>query len=593
MASTTITFENMSEAYRVDVEKKIVELTPVAADIHAHLISICKGRPGHMISTEFRVKSNVRIVEKDLKDYDGHVYPECLRTQVKDMFAARLCPPSSHLYGTDAEEETKQLKATIRNRLFDHFKKNTSYKFSYTPKTLKIGGREFDVDYITFMDHIELQILSLEEAHLLEATHGDYENKRAVEGVISPTSAHASSSPGNVKSTGSISADTLHGSVNVEEFDRVRLENTALYNKLKASLEVLVSVVEPLPVDLCRQLIDCSTKDMDMIKEHLKDIFPVFHGSFSLRHEIVIDFFTDCEKCRKVNVKQEITQFFLKETLSHQGYDFDASAVKMMFETLMKYNIRTVQMIRKCDDVIINKMFSNPFYAKALMEVINSPNIDVPVCEFLSDYYCDIQRGHCNLSRRLISRFMRRDGPLSLTSPIEIECPQGINGDYLYRHLINHLVLGGLSDEAKFLLLNVKWSIGVLGNRTNGVADLQKQYELASQSRSDIANLDDSLLMCYNSIMLASSFISSHQDENKIMNSFFLNQIGRLRSCELLLRENSPLQAYLKECFVWWKANHKYIPYMYRLPSPRGKCQIVYLKQNISVSGDFILFMSD
>ena len=192
-----------------------------------------------------------------------------------------------------------------------------------------------------------------------------------------------------------------------------------------------------------------------------------------------------------------------------------------------------------------------------------------------------------------MKRFMRSDDFLSLMSPIPLDCPHGINADYFYGHLINHLVLGGLSDEAKFLLLNVKWSIGVLGNRPNGVADLQKQYELALQSRSDIANLDDSLLMCYKSIMLASSFISSHQDENIIMNSFFLNQIGRLRSCELLLRENSPLQAYLKECFVWWKANHKYIPYMYRLPSPGGKCQIVYLKQNISVSGDFILFMSD
>jgi len=262
--------------------------------------------------------------------------------------------------------------------------------------------------------------------------------------------------------------------------------------------------------------------------------------------------------------------------------------VKMMFETLMKYNIRTVKKIRKCDDDITNKMFSNLFYAKALMEFINSADVTVPVCEYIYDYYCDKQRGHFNLSRHLMSRFMRTDGPLSLTSPIEIECPQSINRDYLYGNLIHHLVLGGLPDEAKFLLLNVKWSIGVLQNRSNGVVDLQKQYELALQSPSDIANLDDSLRVCYESIKSSSSFISSHQDEVKIINSFFLNQIRRLRSCELLLRENCPLLTYLKECFVWWKAHHHYIPYMYRLPSPRGKCQIVYLKQNFSVSRDLI-----
>ena len=143
METTTI-FDNMPEAYRLDVENKIAELAPKAAEIHAHLVSMCKGQPGYMISTEFRLKSKIRIVEKDLKDYDGSVYPECLRSQVKDMFAARLCPPlaSSHLYGTDYEKDVKLSKSDIRTKLSDYFSNYLGYKFTLTTKRLTIAGRD-------------------------------------------------------------------------------------------------------------------------------------------------------------------------------------------------------------------------------------------------------------------------------------------------------------------------------------------------------------------------------------------------------------------------------------------------------------------
>ena len=256
------------------------------------------------------------------------------------------------------------------------------------------------------------------------------------------------------------------------------------------------------------------------------------------------------------------------------GYEFEFAEVKQIHLSLVNNNADKVRVFRKLDEDDLNDIFPDDIlYRRVFNEIINSRQTgEDSIFKYFYDYYSDKVDGHIKISRLLIKLFMRMDSPLSMASPIPLDCPQGIDPYYLYGHLIDHLVQGGLVDEAKVLLLRIHWSIGVLRNRSIGLLDLQKQYELVLQSPSERTDLDDTLQICYKSIILSSSFMSSHKENTKLVNSFILNQIGRLRSCELVKNATCPLQVYLDECFDWWKDNHKYIPHMYRLPSPEGKC---------------------
>jgi hypothetical protein len=178
----------MSETYRDNVERKIVELRPVAAEIHGHLLTMCKGQNGYTISTHFREKNKIRIAEKDVNDYDGL---ESSQTKVKDIFAARLCPLSS---ACSNEEEVTQEKEKIRNILWNYFENYPQYKCVMAPKTLTIEGTKMKIPYITFLNHIELQVVTMTEFRLLEDTHGSYEVRRAGLEVIPTLNAHASHS---------------------------------------------------------------------------------------------------------------------------------------------------------------------------------------------------------------------------------------------------------------------------------------------------------------------------------------------------------------------------------------------------------------
>jgi hypothetical protein len=367
--------------------------------------------------------------------------------------------------------------------------------------------------------------------------------------------------------------DGLDG-VYVENFGRILMKNIALFTKIKSLLALLVAMLEPLSVQLCQLLIDCTAEEMTEITHNLCYLFPVVDGRFTVYHKSVVDFLTDRKKSQKLNDKGEITEYLLMERFSLKEWGFTPSQVKTIYDTLRSKNITTVQMIRLCDSDDLKDLFpDNKMYAKTLMDLISALNAgELAISKYFYDYYSDKKQGHVLLSRRLISLFMRTDSPLSMASLISIECPEGISSDYLYGHLVDHLVQGGLLDEAKFLLLHIHWSIGVLQNRSNPVIDLQKQYQLAMSNHSDIPNLNESLKLCHKSMVMSSSFISSHyENKTKLINSFVLNQIGRLRRCELAKIENSPLQLYIKECCDWWSICHSYFPHMYESTSPEGK----------------------
>jgi len=114
-------------------------------------------------------------MEKDLKDYDGRVYNECLRTQVKDIFAARLWPSNNYMIDRDLEVVKMEIVIELLE-CFAHLK----LKCVFAPKTVTIEGREIKVKYFTINEHIELQVCTLEECQIMEDTHKDYEERRSL-----------------------------------------------------------------------------------------------------------------------------------------------------------------------------------------------------------------------------------------------------------------------------------------------------------------------------------------------------------------------------------------------------------------------------
>jgi hypothetical protein len=176
METTTSTFEKMSRIYRDDVENKIEALGEVSAVIHHHLVAMCNTW-GYALSAGFRLKSRERIAEKDCKEYSR----KSRMTQVEDIYAARICP--SHSNGTLTDIEVKR---EIQNKVMHYFDKYPQYKCYVDNNTLTIDGRNIDKRCINFMGHIELQILTLDEFHKLEASHADNESRGA--GITTSTS---------------------------------------------------------------------------------------------------------------------------------------------------------------------------------------------------------------------------------------------------------------------------------------------------------------------------------------------------------------------------------------------------------------------
>jgi Sel1 repeat len=165
----TLPFEEMSEAYRRDVGGKLDRLSPVACDIHRHLSALFN-RDEYTMSPSFRIKSTKRIAAKDCVDYSG---PISFSTQVKDLFAARLSPSLS-----DGTKSNRQVKDSICNKIVEHFSNYPIFDIKVERKDKKIGADNLYLIYITFMGHIELQVLTLEELKFLEEDHLAYEERR-------------------------------------------------------------------------------------------------------------------------------------------------------------------------------------------------------------------------------------------------------------------------------------------------------------------------------------------------------------------------------------------------------------------------------
>jgi hypothetical protein len=70
------------------------------------------------------------------------------------------------------------------NRIFEHFQQQHSSLLPGTidsvPKQVPLSGRMHSVWYITFLDHIELQILTYDDHRAMGDAHVQYEKDRVV-----------------------------------------------------------------------------------------------------------------------------------------------------------------------------------------------------------------------------------------------------------------------------------------------------------------------------------------------------------------------------------------------------------------------------
>jgi Reverse transcriptase (RNA-dependent DNA polymerase) len=138
----------MSLEYQNDVKDKLKVLREQSQVIHRDMCG--QFTTDYTISTIFREKSLERITEKDITDYGG---VESFKTQVKNIFAARLCPSYP-----DKTVSDKQVKDKMQNTINAFYKGKKNIMVSFENKTLKNG---MNVRYVVFDGHIELQILTL------------------------------------------------------------------------------------------------------------------------------------------------------------------------------------------------------------------------------------------------------------------------------------------------------------------------------------------------------------------------------------------------------------------------------------------------
>jgi len=111
-------FEKMSEGYRRDVLAKIDLLFSVSEELFHHIRAMSTGS-GCTISIEFRAKGIERIAEKDYNDCVG---PTSRVTEVKDIYAARLCPRHEN-------KPDRQVKDELQQKLMDYFEMFPQYRY--------------------------------------------------------------------------------------------------------------------------------------------------------------------------------------------------------------------------------------------------------------------------------------------------------------------------------------------------------------------------------------------------------------------------------------------------------------------------------
>jgi hypothetical protein len=107
------------------------------------------------------------------------------RSQVTDLFAARLVPKRDKHTGADDETFRDEcVSRIVKNFAQSHPDIDVQVHKNKAPLRVKAQGvvREVRVVYIVFARHIELQVLSMADYLLLDEGHEEYEYDRQAKG---------------------------------------------------------------------------------------------------------------------------------------------------------------------------------------------------------------------------------------------------------------------------------------------------------------------------------------------------------------------------------------------------------------------------
>jgi hypothetical protein len=154
-------FEGMSEKYCKHVEASLTEMEPKAEHVRT---TIGRKFPKAMMSASFRIKDRNRIAAKDASDYGGI---KSTRTQVTDIFAARLAPGMVELKNK-TPDEIYAIKMKYVEDIDDLFE-SEGIEINIFQKDITIGDKNISIAFLIFHKHIELQVATWDEYEILEA----------------------------------------------------------------------------------------------------------------------------------------------------------------------------------------------------------------------------------------------------------------------------------------------------------------------------------------------------------------------------------------------------------------------------------------
>jgi WD40 repeat protein len=181
--------------------------------------------------------------------------------------------------------------------------------------------------------------------------------------------------------------------------------------------------------------------------------------------------------------------------------------------------------------------------------------------------------------------------------------------DYLYKHLIEHMILAECKDEAKILLLRLSWLRESIYRRPGRVVDVLKDIALI-RNAGGLSNKDEvdvSLKLVDQSIIMSVQELQSFQNRKHQYAAFALNLISRLASLneesikypiiktrsrmrqfavfvfKLISHHSSLNKQSIKypiiktltdECMLWMQQHSPLIPKKYKLQGPGGPLEM-------------------
>jgi WD40 repeat protein len=214
-----------------------------------------------------------------------------------------------------------------------------------------------------------------------------------------------------------------------------------IQEKVKPLLQLLVRMLEPLTVHNAQALLKCKNEDMTELISRLGNMFPVVGDDdarkFTVYHKTVLDWLLNAEKSRREGYGNHISSYW--------------------WQRFFLFGLET----------------------------------DRKFVEY--DYHVDLQQAHGMFSQALLSQIQGYEAS-SFSSSSTLTFPS-LEWQYLYNHLIEHMVKCDRSEEAKILLLHLGWLEMSVRYCPVGVMDVLKDMRQVieeSGSSSSIRGLKES-----------------------------------------------------------------------------------------------------